>query len=281
MRTHNYYFFLGAFILLLVVACTSDPKVETGTLPSVDDKKIASTITENVAPTPAPPTAEEIAAAEKKKEAEEKAAKEALKAEKKKEREEAASKERRRKRREKRKKRKEAEKAAAEKLARETAEAEANMVASTPITTTTKSVEVNSQTPEPIVEEDLSGIDPDLLDVVQAKSNGGTPRIRFDSESYDFGRIIQGKEIDHHFEFTNTGSAPLVINNVEVTCGCTTPFYPFIPIEPGERGKISVHFSSKGRLGNQTPTITVYTNTDPGTFELQLKGIIDTEREGQ
>jgi len=133
-------------------------------------------------------------------------------------------------------------------------------------------------TPE---KEDLSDIDPELLKVIQGNANGGTPRIRFDTESFDFGRIIQGKEIDHQFEFTNIGSAPLVINNVEATCGCTTPFYPFIPIEPGERGKISVHFNSKGRLGNQTPTITVYTNTDPGTFELQLKGVIDTERQDQ
>ena len=275
MRIHNKLFFLSAFFLMLLAfACTSDSKVEAGALSSVDDEKIASAITETIVPTPAAPTAEEIAAAEAAKAAEEKAKEEALKAEKKKAKEEKARKERRRKRREKRKKIA-AEKAAAEKLAlREAAEAAANM-------TTPTSREVNYQSVKAPIEEDLSDIDPNLLDVVQAKSNGGTPRIRFDSESYDFGRIIQGKEIDHEFEFTNTGSAPLVINNVEVTCGCTTPFYPFIPIEPGERGKISVHFSSKGRLGNQTPTITVYTNTDPGTFELHLKGLIDTEREGQ
>jgi len=249
--------------MLLAFACNSDPKVETETI--VDGEKIASVIAE---PTPEPtPSPEEIAAAEAEKAAAEKAA---LKAAKKKEKEEAASKERKRKRRERRKKRA-AEKAAAEKLAqKEAAEAAQN----TTIKNSSSIVKSSS-------EEDLSGIDQELLDVVQVKSNGGTPRIRFDSESYDFGRIIQGKEIDHQFEFTNTGSAPLVINNVEVTCGCTTPFYPFIPIEPGERGKISVHFSSKGRLGNQNPTITVYTNTDPGTFELHLKGIIDTEREGQ
>ncbi len=272
MRIHNNYFFLSTFFLMLLAfACTSDPKVETGALSSADDEQLASAITEV---TPPAPTAEEIAEAEAAKIAKEKAAAEALKAEKKKEKEEKARKERRRKRREKRKK-EAAEKAAAEKLAlREAAEAAANA----PMPT---SEEVSYQAVKAPIEEDLSDIDPNLLEVVQVKSNGGTPQIRFDSESYDFGRIIQGKEIDHEFEFTNTGSAPLVINNVEVTCGCTTPFYPFIPIEPGERGKISVHFSSKGRLGNQTPTITVYTNTDPGTFELQLKGIIDTEREGQ
>ncbi len=266
MRIHNHSLLLNTFILLLLAfGCTSDPKVETDNLSSVGNEKIASNIIETT-PTPPAPSAAEIAAAEAEKLAAEKAAEEALKAAKKKEKEEAASKERRRKRREKRKKRA-AEKAAAEK---ERAKAVATTASSAAVI---KSIQVQ--------EENLSDVDPELLEIVQVKSTGGTPQIRFNSESFDFGRIIQGKEIDHEFEFTNVGSAPLVINNVEVTCGCTTPFYPFIPIEPGERGKISVHFSSKGRLGNQSPTITVYTNTDPGTFELYLRGIIDTEREGQ
>lgn len=271
MRIHNSSLLLNAFILiLLAISCTSDPKVETDPLTSIGDEKMATNITEPI-PTPAAPSAEEIAAAEEKKIAEEKAEADALKAAKRKEKEEAASKERRRKRREKRKKIA-AEKAAAEKLAREAA------ATATAVVPPSSSVIESIPTPE---KEDLSDIDPELLKVIQGNANGGTPRIRFDTESFDFGRIIQGKEIDHQFEFTNIGSAPLVINNVEATCGCTTPFYPFIPIEPGERGKISVHFNSKGRLGNQTPTITVYTNTDPGTFELQLKGVIDTERQDQ
>lgn len=269
MRIHNHFLLSSAFIaMLLAFACTSDPKVETVNLPSTSDEKIAGVITETA---PAP-TAAEIAAVEAAKVEKEKAAKVALKATKKKEREEAASQERRRKRREKRKK-KAAEKAAAEKMARKEA---AKVTAQTTITEVSSSSILKSP-----AQEDLSDIDPELLEVIQVKSNGGTPRIRFDSDSFNFGRILQGKEIDHQFEFTNTGSAPLVINNVEASCGCTTPFYPFIPIEPGERGKISVHFSSKGRLGNQSPIITVYTNTDPDTFELRLKGVIDTEREGQ
>jgi len=180
-------------------------------------------------------------------------------------------KKRRRERRRKRREKRAAEKAAKEKLARKESARETSEVSEN----TNASINISPS------QEDLSGIDPDLLEVVQVKSTGGKPNIRFDAESFDFGRVIQGAEIDHEFQFTNTGSAPLVINNVEVSCGCTTPFYPFIPIEPGERGKISVHFSSKGRLGSQNPTITVYTNTDSGTYELNLKGIIDTEREGQ
>ena len=267
MRIHHLSLLLSAFFVV-IFSCTSDPKVDATT--GAKGENTVGKIGESIIPPT--PSAEEIAASKAKKEAEEKAKQEALKITKKKEKEEAASKERRRKRREKRKKRA-AEKAAAEKLARK--EAARKTSENSENTNTNASINISPS------QEDLSDIDPDLLEVVQVKSTGGKPNIRFDAESFDFGRVIQGAEIDHEFQFTNTGSGPLVINNVEVSCGCTTPFYPFIPIEPGERGKISVHFSSKGRLGNQNPTITVYTNTDSGTYELNLKGIIDTEREGQ
>jgi len=277
MRIHHTFLVLSAFIMMvLIFACTSDPKEAPQTEVVTQVENAAAVITEAIPPSAPVPSAEEIAAAEAEKVAAEKAAKKEKEILERKERKEAASKERRRKRREKRKKLA-AEKAAAEKTAQK-AVAEAKLTKTTNSGTVISSPVTRSSVPE----EDLSDIDPDLLAMVQGKSTGGTPRIRFDSKSFDFGRIIQGKEIDHQFEFTNTGSAPLVISNVEVTCGCTTPFYPFIPIEPGERGKISVHFSSKGRLGNQSPTITVYTNTaDPGTYELNLKGVIDTERADQ
>jgi len=42
-------------------------------------------------------------------------------------------------------------------------------------------------------------------------------------EVYDFGKIPQGKPVTHIFEVTNSGKAPLKINNVQASCGCTTP----------------------------------------------------------
>gem|GEM_PF-1262386 len=40
------------------------------------------------------------------------------------------------------------------------------------------------------------------------------PSISFDSESYDFGTIPQGKAIEHTFEVSNAGTAELVIQKV-------------------------------------------------------------------
>ena len=48
--------------------------------------------------------------------------------------------------------------------------------------------------------------------------------ISFDNEVHDFGKIeeVKGK-VTYKFEFTNTGSTPLLVSQVRPSCGCTTP----------------------------------------------------------
>ncbi len=103
-------------------------------------------------------------------------------------------------------------------------------------------------------------------------------KIVFEETEYDFGVIDQGDKINHDFIFKNTGNADLEILNVEVTCGCTTPSYPFIPIAPGEKGTIGVSYNSTGKLGNQKPMITVFSNARPKVQKIYLKGIVDAAR---
>lgn len=101
------------------------------------------------------------------------------------------------------------------------------------------------------------------------------PKIKFDLIRYDFGTIMQGDTVDYKFKFTNTGKAPLVIENADVTCGCTQPSYPFIPIEAGEEGYIGVRYISVGKLGNQKPLITIKTNASKQPVTLMMAGIVD------
>jgi len=103
-------------------------------------------------------------------------------------------------------------------------------------------------------------------------------KISFASTSFDYGVIMQGDKVEHDFKFTNKGNTDLLITSVSASCGCTQPTYPFIPIKPGEEGKIGVVFDSKGKLGRSTPTITVVTNSRPSTYKLKLTGFVDAER---
>jgi hypothetical protein len=74
------------------------------------------------------------------------------------------------------------------------------------------------------------------------------------------------------FEFKNTGSTPLIVTNVQTSCGCTTAEKPTDPIAKGKSSKIVVKYDTK-RVGNFTKTITVTTNspTEP-TILLTIKG---------
>lgn len=90
----------------------------------------------------------------------------------------------------------------------------------------------------------------------------------------DYGKVY--KENDNgirSFEFTNTGNAPLIITNVQSTCGCTIPTKPTEPILPGKTGKIDVKYNMNP--GPIRKTITVEsnaTNVPEGRVAIKIKG---------
>ncbi|SKC86565.1 DUF1573 domain-containing protein [Ohtaekwangia koreensis] len=92
-----------------------------------------------------------------------------------------------------------------------------------------------------------------------AKASG--PVIAFEKKTHDFGQIVQGDKVEQVFKFTNTGNEPLIITNVQVTCGCTTPKgWPRDPIQPGGKGEITIAFNSAGKIGRQDKVVTIVSN---------------------
>lgn len=91
-------------------------------------------------------------------------------------------------------------------------------------------------------------------------------------DSYDFGVVKEGEKVEHEFTFTNTGSSPLIISNVQASCGCTTPEYSKNPIAPGDQGLVKVVFNSAGQLGKQHKVITVTSNAASRNTLLHLRG---------
>ncbi len=99
----------------------------------------------------------------------------------------------------------------------------------------------------------------------------GAPAFEFAETTYDFGTIDEGEVVEHTFKFTNTGDAPLVIQNTSASCGCTTPSYSRDPVAPGETGEVQVKFNSQSRPGVQNKTITITANTNPSVTRLFIK----------
>ncbi|MGK6351225.1 DUF1573 domain-containing protein [Parapedobacter sp. DT-150] len=92
------------------------------------------------------------------------------------------------------------------------------------------------------------------------------------NDAHDFGVIKEGTKIEHEFTFTNTGSSPLIISNVQASCGCTTPEYSKNPIAPGEEGMVKVVFNSTGQVGKQHKVVTVTSNAATANTLLHLRG---------
>lgn len=101
-------------------------------------------------------------------------------------------------------------------------------------------------------------------------------KIKFKTETIDYGTIEKGADGLRVFEFTNSGNAPLVISKVKSSCGCTVPSWPDQPIMPGESGKIEVKYDTK-RVMPIRKTITVTSNAERPTVALKIKGnVIDS-----
>jgi hypothetical protein len=86
------------------------------------------------------------------------------------------------------------------------------------------------------------------------------PVLTLEKTTYDFGDITQGDVVEHDFKFTNTGNQPLIITNVQTSCGCTQPEWPRDPIMPGAKGEIKVGFNSNGKMNKQTKVLPVLSN---------------------
>ena len=102
-------------------------------------------------------------------------------------------------------------------------------------------------------------------------------KIKFDELAHSFGNIIEGELARYEFKFTNTGTEPLVLTNVQASCGCTTPKWPREPIAPGQTAVISAEYNSNGRPGSFTKNIFVHSNG--GEVTLTISGLVIKEPE--
>lgn len=112
------------------------------------------------------------------------------------------------------------------------------------------------------------------LATAQDPKNDSKPEIVFDKLVHDFGTIWDGASKEYFFVFTNKGKAPLILTNVQPSCGCTAPVWPKEPIMPGQKAKIQIVYNPGALRDAFSKTISVKSNAVNDNVILTIKGVI-------
>ncbi len=83
------------------------------------------------------------------------------------------------------------------------------------------------------------------------------PSLQLRETQYDFGKVVEGKVVEHVFSFSNNGSEKLTIKEVKTSCGCTAALLSKKEIAPGEKGELKVELNTENRSGKMTRNITI------------------------
>lgn len=97
--------------------------------------------------------------------------------------------------------------------------------------------------------------------------------LAFATENHNFGNVAEGPAADFTFSFRNTGKEPIILQKVQPACGCTAADYSKEPILPGQSGYVKASYSTQGRPGPFTKTISVLSNA--GAKTLTFTGTVE------
>ena len=98
-------------------------------------------------------------------------------------------------------------------------------------------------------------------------------QLKWDNPDQSFAPKPLERQVVARFRFTNVGTAPVTINEVRTSCGCTTAALAKKLYFPGESGEIDAAFAIAGLTGHQEKSIFVTTSAalaDPTVLHLKV-----------
>lgn len=98
-------------------------------------------------------------------------------------------------------------------------------------------------------------------------------KLQWETRRINVGAIAQNNPIEVEFKFTNEGAAPIIINKVKTSCGCTAAKHSLAPIMPGESSKILVTYDAR-KPGFFNKSITIEASNDENPTLLLLAGTV-------
>lgn len=83
-----------------------------------------------------------------------------------------------------------------------------------------------------------------VLQNIDAKNMAPT-NLDIDHHAHRFGVLQTGDDATAMFVITNTGDSPLLIQEVQATCGCTVPEWTRQPVPPGQTASIKLKYDTQ------------------------------------
>jgi Protein of unknown function (DUF1573) len=88
---------------------------------------------------------------------------------------------------------------------------------------------------------------------------------------HDFGQIPQGKPVFYFFDIVNNSALPLKLDNVQASCGCTTPEWNHEAIPAGAHDKIKVGYNAAAEGAFEKFITITYNNNQK---QIRIKGVV-------
>ena len=105
-------------------------------------------------------------------------------------------------------------------------------------------------------------------------AKAGEP-VRWLETTHNFGAFDENDgTVTCAMKFVNESTSPVIITQVHVTCGCTSPSFDKRPIAPGDTGTVLLSYNPTGRPGRFEKKVYVDLNTNPKRYTLYIKGSV-------
>ena len=89
---------------------------------------------------------------------------------------------------------------------------------------------------------------------------------------FDAGDVIKGEMVPAKFTVKNTGSYPLIIADIGVSCSCTVADFNTDPIAPGQSTEILAHVNTERTgTGVVVKELRITANTDPSVTHVSIR----------
>jgi hypothetical protein len=113
---------------------------------------------------------------------------------------------------------------------------------------------------------------------VSTNTNGLGARIQFNTESYDFGKILAGDAVKYVFVATNAGDDTLEISNAKGSCSCTVVgegsarnAWTLQKVAPGQTCRIPIEIATANYRGQKIEKFVTVTSNDKTRPTVNLK----------